>query len=57
MSDTTEPTSYQLAILAGLQRKPVFGGLTDEQWARVDRRRAKRRMRRATRQSQRRAAA
>ena len=53
----TQPDSYSLAILAGLQNKSVFGGLTDEQWVRVDKRRAKNRRRRATLQTQRRRAA
>lgn len=58
MTDTAvEPTSYQLAILAGLQRKPVFAGLTDEQWGTVDRRRAKNKVARKQRQINRRNAA
>lgn len=52
-----EPTQYQLLILAGLQHKPVFQGLTEAGWDRVAKRRAKNRRRRATRQAQRRSAA
>lgn len=36
-----EPTQYQLLILAGLQHKPVFQGLTEAGWDRVAKRRAK----------------
>ena len=54
---TTEPTSYELAILSGLQRKPVFAGLTEDQWTRVAKRRAKNRRARKTRATQRRRAA
>ena len=52
-----EPTTYELAILNGLQRKPQFQGLTEEQWTRVAKRRARNKRARATRQAQRRAAA
>ncbi len=57
--DTTDnaPSNYELMILQGLQRKPMFGGLTEAGWAKVDKRRAKNKRRRATRQAQRRAAA
>jgi hypothetical protein len=57
MSDDNEPTSYQIAILTGLQTRPQFQGLTEAGWDRVAKRRAKNKRRRATRQAQRRAAA
>lgn len=53
MSASNEPTSYQSAILHGLQFKPVFGGILDERWAAVDKRRARNKRARAARRAQR----
>lgn len=49
IEDVNEPSAYALAILRGLQRKPVFEGLTDEQWVKVEKRRAKNKVARASR--------
>lgn len=38
MSDA--PSNYELLILSGLQRKPMFQGLYEHQWDKVARRRA-----------------
>lgn len=54
MSETDQPSRYETMILAGLQRKPMFMGLLDAAWKKVDKRRAKNKQRRATRQAQRR---
>jgi hypothetical protein len=39
--EISEVNTFQLAILRGLQRKPVFQGLTEQQWDKVAKRRAK----------------
>ncbi len=46
----TAPSAFELMILSGLQRKPMFGGLTEAGWARVARRRAKNKVARRSRQ-------
>ena len=55
MNGDREPTTYELAILNGLQRKPQFQGLTEDQWTRVAKRRAKNRRAGTARAAQRRA--
>ena len=50
---TSDPTTYQIAILRGLQGRPVFEGITDETWAKVDKRRKRNKAARAVRRLQR----